>query len=201
MQDRDEKIVDSLSGGLMSLPLQILRAQPWRFTVPGLAVIIAADHLLVRYKPSRVITGVLDESAHLATAYLFNSLFPGTGRRSFLLGTLAGAVLLDADHLPGEFGWDIITRGTGRPVPHSLPTMGALLLAVLPFGGTRRSLVAGAAFGVATHLVRDMATGGVPLRWPYDKRGVRIPYAFYLALLTVAGVNAARGAGRAASPG
>ncbi len=53
-------------------------------------------------------------------------------------------------------------------------------------------------FGVSTHLVRDMATGGVPLRWPRDKRRVRIPYALYLALLTVAGVNAARGAGRAA---
>lgn len=182
----------------MSLLLQLLRAQPWRFALPGIALIVVADDLLVRHDPSRAITGVLDESAHLATAYLFSSLLPMSGRLPFLCGTLVGSVLIDADHLPGEFGWDIITRGTGRPVPHSLPTVGLLLLATLPVRGQWRSLIAGAAFGVSTHLVRDMATGGVPLRWPHDKRRVRIPYALYLALLTVAGVNAARGAGRAA---
>ena len=185
----------------MSLPLQLLRAQPWRFALPGLALIVVTDDFLVRHDPSRIITGVLDESAHLATAYLFSSLLPVPGRPALLLGTLAGAVLLDADHLPGEFGWDIITRGSGRPVPHSLPTVGLLLLAALPLRGQWQSLAAGAAFGVATHLVRDMATGGVPLRWPRDKRRVRIPYALYLALLTAAGVNAVRGAGRAARVG
>ncbi|HEY8597080.1 MAG TPA: metal-dependent hydrolase [Thermomicrobiales bacterium] len=182
----------------MSLPLHPLRLHPWRLALPGLALIVVADDLLVRHAPSRVIAAVLDESAHLATAYLFSSLFSISGRLPFFLGTLAGAVLLDADHLPGEFGWDIITRGSGRPVPHSLPTVGLLLLAALPLQGHRRDLVAGAAFGVGTHLVRDMATGGVPLRWPRDKRRVRIPYALYLALLTVAGVNVAKGAGRVA---
>lgn len=180
----------------MSLPLQLLRAQPWRFALPGLALIVVADDLLARDDPSRVITGVLDESAHLATAYLFSSVVPVPVRLSFLIGALAGAVLIDADHLPGEFGWDGITRGPGRPVPHSLPSVGLLLLAALPLRGQWRSGMTGAAFGVATHLVRDMATGGVPLRWPRDRRRVRIPYALYLALLTVAGVNAARGAGR-----
>lgn len=178
----------------MSLPLQLLRAQPWRFVLPGLALILVADDFLARYEPSRAITGMFDESAHLATAYLFSSLAPVPSRLSFLVGTFAGAVLIDADHLPSEFGWDIITRGSGRPVPHSLPTVGLLLLAALPLRGYRRLLVAGAAFGVVTHLVRDMATGGVPLRWPRDRRHVRIPYALYLTLLAMAGVKAARGA-------
>lgn len=180
----------------MSLPLQLLCAQPWRLALPSIALIIAFDDHLVRHDPSRVITGVLDESAHLATAYLFSSLLPLSGHLSFLGGTLAGSVLIDADHLPGEFGWNIITRGSGRPVPHSLPTVGLLLLTALSLRGQWRSLAAGAAFGVTTHLVRDMATGGVPLRWPRDKRRVRIPYVLYLALLTTAGVRAANGAGR-----
>jgi membrane-bound metal-dependent hydrolase YbcI (DUF457 family) len=179
----------------MSLPLQLLHVQPWRFALPGIALIIAVDDHLMRHDPSRLITGVLDESAHLATSYLFSSLFPVPGQLSFLGGTLAGSVLIDADHLPGEFGWNIITRGSGRPMPHSLPTVGLLLLTALSLRGQWRSLVAGAAFGVTTHLVRDMATGGVPLRWPYDKRRVRIPYALYLGLLTAAGVAAAREVG------
>ena len=181
----------------MPLPLHLFRAQPWRFALPGLALIVAVDDRLLRHDPSRVITGILDESAHLSTAYLFSSLLPVAGRLPFLFGTLVGSVLLDADHLPGEFGWDIITRGSGRPVPHSLPTVGLLLLAALTLSGQWRSLATGAAFGVTTHLVRDMATGGVPLRWPRDKRRVRIPYALYLALLAMAGLTAARGASRA----
>jgi membrane-bound metal-dependent hydrolase YbcI (DUF457 family) len=180
----------------MSLPLQLLRIQPWRLVLPGLALIIAADDHLMRHDPSRLITGMLDESAHLTTAYLFSSLVPVPGPLSFLGGTLAGSVLIDADHLPGEFGWNIITRGSGRPMPHSLPTVGLLLLTALSLGGQWRSLIGGVAFGVTTHLVRDMATGGVPLRWPYDKRRVRIPYALYLALLTAAGVRAAKGTSR-----
>ena len=40
-------------------------------------------------------------------------------------------------------------------------------------------------FGVATHLLRDLATGGVPLWWPVSPRRVAAPYALYAALLLV----------------
>lgn len=174
--------------------LRPFRDRPWWFALPALAFIIVADDLLVRYEPSRVVTGLLDESAHLATASLLVAALPLPRSDPFLLGALAGAVLIDADHLPGEFGWDIITRGSGRPMPHSLPTIGLTLLITTLARGPWRAALSGATCGLLTHLMRDGATGGMPLWWPRDKRRVQIPYAWYFMLLAGAGLSLARGA-------
>ncbi len=174
--------------------LRPFRDRPWRFALPALAVVVIADDLLVRYEPSRVIVGLLDESAHLATASLLVAALPLPRGDPFLLGALAGAVLIDADHLPGEFGWPIITRGSGRPLPHSLPTVGLLLAITTLARGPWRAVMAGATYGLMTHLLRDGATGGMPLWWPRSKRRVRIPYDLYLLLLTGASLALVRGA-------
>jgi len=89
--------------------------------------------------------------------------------------------------VPGEFGWDIITRGTARPVTHSLATCAALLLLSRALPAPGRMVIVGAVCGVLAHFVRDLGTGGLPLLWPVSKRCVRVPYATYLAILGVAG--------------
>lgn len=163
-------------------------ARPLLF--PTLGFLLGIDTYLDRHEPTRLVTGILDESAHLATAALLVAALPLPRDEPFLRGALAGAVLIDLDHLPGEFGSSILTHGTGRPLVHSLPTVAVLLLSARSSVPARRSFFLGATCGVLTHFLRDMATGGAPLRWPLDKRRVRIPYGAYLLLLAGAGLRA-----------
>ena len=163
------------------------RARPLVF--PALALIIGLDTFLHRRAPSRLITGIVDESAHLLTASILVAALPLPRDERFLRGALAGAVLIDLDHLPGEVGSALLTRGAGRPLPHSLPTVAVLLACALPLSAASRPFFLGAAVGVLTHFLRDMATGGAPLRWPRDKRRVTIPYGAYPALLAAASLR------------
>jgi inner membrane protein len=129
--------------------------------------------------------GVLDESAHLLTAWL--ALAALTARTTALPGwpwVLAGAMLLDLDHVPLILGaeWVAATAG-GRPVTHSLTTVVVLLTAATTCRGWRIPLI-GLAAGAALHLARDIATGpGVPLFWPFAPDDTRLPYWPYLLVL------------------
>jgi inner membrane protein len=134
--------------------------------------------------------GLLDEPAHLLTAWLCLSalgapLVPGLRER----WALAGTVLIDLDHLPlyvGHEGWAV--EGS-RPPTHSLLLLLLLLLLALsiPRWGTA---VAFLAVGLLFHLVRDLATGpGVPLLWPFG-HPVLMPYSVYVAVLVVAAIAA-----------
>jgi len=166
--------------------------QPERGILPALALILVADALLSTDDFSRPIDALLDESAHLATAFLLLSVLRAPCSRPFMVGAALGAIAIDGDHVPGEFGWDIVTRGTGRPVTHSLATCGALFLLARALPGTARAATVGAACGVLAHFVRDLGTGGLPLLWPASNRRVRVPYGAYLAALLVAGAGAWR---------
>ncbi len=174
----------------MPAPPLISFVQPERSILPALALILSADALLARYDFSRLVEALLDEPAHLATGLLLLAALPAPRSRPFVLGAALGAVAIDADHVPGEFGWNIITRGTGRPVTHSLATCGALLLLSRALPETARAATVGAACGVLAHFVRDLGTGGLPLLWPVSKRRVRVPYGVYLAILFAAGGGA-----------
>lgn len=154
--------------------------------LPALALILAADTLLARCACPRPIEALLDESAHLATAFLTLAALPLPRTLPFAGGAALGAILIDADHVPMELGRDFLTRGTERPVPHSLPTFGALLLLSRASPAPVRAVLLGAACGFATHLLRDLGTGGVPLLWPLSKRKVQISYGVYAALLLAA---------------
>jgi inner membrane protein len=138
------------------------------------------------------VVAVLDEPAHLATAaLLLAALLPGRAR-ALVPWALAGAVLIDLDHIP-LYLWDLLTSdGSGRPVTHSLLTVLVLVCAGLLARTRTRTALLGLALGVALHLVRDLGTGpGVPLLWPLDGRSVLVPYAAYFAAVAAAAVIAA----------
>jgi inner membrane protein len=139
---------------------------------------------------SLAVAGLLDESDHLATAALALAFVRHPPTESLLVGLALGGVAIDADHLPVEFGSSILTDGTGRPYTHSLMTVAAAAIAAGLTSGRVFRFAAGVSLGLASHLLRDMGTGGVPLAWPFSKENVEIPYLAYAALLSLAAVVA-----------
>ena len=147
------------------------------------------------------VVAVLDEPAHLLTAWLALVALPPR-RRPAVPWALLGAVAIDVDHVP-LYLWHVGTATeSGRPVTH------CLLSVVVFLCGARlvrraRPVLAGLAVGVALHLVRDLATGpGVPLLWPASGASVSVPHAWYLEVLVVlAAVAARRRSGAGQRPG
>jgi inner membrane protein len=145
----------------------------------ALLSIFLVDYYFLVARPSLVVIGLLDEIAHAATAAICLLATWRAFSIWFAAGCLGGAVLIDFDHLPAILVSGEGALDAGRPYSHSIATLLILLVlsGLLTRGG--RSLALGASFGVATHLVRDMATGGVPLFWPLDNRSVEIYYGLY----------------------
>jgi hypothetical protein len=144
--------------------------------------------------------GLLDWPAHLATALVvLGALVRVRGSlpdQRFCWTMLACSVLIDLDHLPMEFGSDVLTNGTPRPYTHALWTVIALALAwaaarhfVARSGRSRPATIelvlAGAAWGVAAHFVRDIATAPMSFWWPVTDIAVEVPYPWYVVALTV----------------
>ncbi len=146
-----------------------------------------------------VVEGLLDEPAHLLTAWLvLTALLPARYDR-LRPWALLSAVAVDLDHVP-LYLWGVGTATLeGRPVTHSL-AFAALLLGTSAVAGRLRVPLAGLGLGVLLHLVRDIATGpGVPLVWPVDDASVLVPYAVYagvLVLITITAVLRSSGAGQ-----
>lgn len=136
--------------------------------------------------------GLLDEPAHLATcaiallavAGLTGSLPPPR----FVAAASIASVAIDLDHLPGYLGAHFLTGSLPRPYTHGALLVVALLL--LGRATSRRDLrqiLFGVAFGVSTHLLRDLATGpGVGLLWPLYEAPIEIPYLVYAGALLAA---------------
>lgn len=132
--------------------------------------------------------GVTDETAHLLTAIILAlALVPGHLPSRFLASVLIGAVVIDLDHLPLILGSDLLTRDTNRPLTHSLLVVIIALAAVLLLPRRWRWIALGIAAGLAAHFWRDLATStaGVPLLWPIDGYGFRLPYGIYFAVLVI----------------
>jgi membrane-bound metal-dependent hydrolase YbcI (DUF457 family) len=136
--------------------------------------------------------GLIDEPAHLATcAIALLALAAVAAPRlswRFALAALVGSVAIDLDHLPAYLGSHVLTGSLARPYTHS-----ALLVVVLLAAGSSarrrdtRQVLFGVAFGVSTHLLRDLATGpGISFLWPLADESIRVPYAAYVAILVVA---------------
>lgn len=161
----------------------------------ALAGVLVLDLVRTSRNWSLPVLGVLDEPAHLLTAWL--AVAAVTARTTSLRSlpwVLAGAVLLDLDHVPLFLGVDAVAATPGgRPVTHSLATLAVLLLAAAAVRRWRLPLV-GFAAGAATQLVRDLSTGpGVPLFWPLAPDSIRLPYLPYLlVLVALTGVAVAR---------
>lgn len=91
---------------------------------------------------------------------------------------IAGAMAIDADHVPHELlgrEW-LRSGGRGRPYPHT----GFTLLA-LGAAARRSPFWRGAAIGLAAHLARDLTdpTCGVKLAWPLTRREAQVPQPLY----------------------
>jgi hypothetical protein len=143
---------------------------------------------------------LVDEPCHLATALVVLGAI--TRVRGYLptpwfaWTMLASSVLIDADHLPLEFGSSLLTAGTPRPYTHALWVVALLaLLAVTarrwdrrartPISGAVMGILAGAAWGVSAHFLRDIATAPMSLWWPVSDVAVQVPYGWYLGALVV----------------
>lgn len=153
--------------------------------VLALATVLLLDAVLAAEHRPVVIEGLLDEPAHLLTAWLLLAALLPEGHRRLRPWALLGAVAIDLDHLP-LYLWGVGTATLeGRPVTHSLTFVLALLILARVVVRYRLPL-AGLALGVFLHLVRDIATGpGVPLAWPATDVSVLAPFAGYQALLVL----------------
>ncbi len=158
----------------------------------GLAVVCALDAVhYARPWPVPVI-GLLDEPAHLLTAWLVLAALGLGGLRGPLPRVapwvLLGSMAIDVDHIPLYLWSEPVAHQGSRPVTHSLLTIAALLLVGAGTGRRVRTAALGLGAGVALHLLRDVALAGpgIPLLWPVDPSDVRLPYGCYLAVLVAA---------------
>lgn len=135
--------------------------------------------------------GLIDEPAHLATCLVALlaavSITGGLPSPAFVASALIASVAIDLDHIPAYLGWDGLTGSLPRPYSHSLLSVLLLLGIGRALHGKGRQVALGAAFGVAAHLLRDLATGpGVPLLWPLTEATVALPYMAFAGLLVLA---------------
>lgn len=161
---------------------------------------VATDQLTGWHGMSFALRGLLDWPAHLATALaILGALTRVRGaspEQRFGWTMLACSVLIDLDHLPAEFGSYVWTDGTPRPYTHALWVVIVLTLAWAaarffvswygrPRPATVELILAGAAWGVAAHFVRDIATAPMSFWWPITTTAVSAPYWWYVASLAV----------------
>lgn len=135
---------------------------------------------------------LIDEPAHLMTCALaLLAVVVVSGVQPpwrFVAGALAASVAIDLDHVPGYLGSHLLTGSMPRPYTHSLLMVLVLVgcAAVLRRRHSKQILF-GVAFGVAAHLLRDIATGpGIAFLWPAVIAPIKVPYASYAGALILA---------------
>lgn len=131
--------------------------------------------------------GTFDETAQLLTIGLIvGALLPWIDRRQ-LLPILLACCLIDVDHIPGQFGSNILTGNGPRPYTHSLATVAALLLVALLWRRHRRLFLA-LILGVMSHLWRDLAepaSSHASIFWPVTDKGYHLPQVYYLTSIAI----------------
>lgn len=165
----------------------------WALPCVAAAAILVLDAVAQARTWPLVVRGLLDEPAHVLTAWVVVAALAGYLPRTVALWALVAAVAIDVDHVPLYLSDYAFAADGGRPPTHSLGVAAALLLvAALP--RAPRAALAGAALGVLLHLCRDLATGpGVALTWPFQDTAVVVPYEGYVvAVALVAGIASGR---------
>jgi inner membrane protein len=163
----------------------------------GVGGVVALD-LVAAARPWPVpVIGLLDEPAHLLTAWITLCAVAGSHQPAWRWVFL-GAVAIDVDHIP-LYVWGDAAAAGGRPVTHSLITA-VVLLALSPVVPRSDAALRWLGVGVILHFVRDLATGpGVPLLWPVTREPVLLPYRVYLFVLVALAAVAVGRRVRAAS--
>jgi membrane-bound metal-dependent hydrolase YbcI (DUF457 family) len=161
--------------------------------VAAAMVLFAVDQFVYQRVGSFVpFQAPLDWTNHLLTTlFIVWAVRPLVGRR-MILAALVASVVIDADHIPGYLGSEIITGAGNRPYTHSLATV-TVLLALAAARPSWRGWASGAALGVLSHLWRDLAEPqgvGVSLLWPFSDRGVTTSAGLYLGSIAVLGAIA-----------
>ena len=164
-----------------------------------IAAILTVDFTIPWHGMSFVPRALIDEPCAVATTLVILGAitrFRGTPPSpKFGWSMLAWAVLIDIDHLPLEFGSSAFTAGTPRPYFHALWVPVVLIVAAVGVrywpqraktSAAAVSILAGAAWGISSHFLRDVATAPMSLWWPVTKAAVQVPYWWYvLALLVI----------------
>jgi inner membrane protein len=151
--------------------------------IVSLAIIFLVDYYFKIASPRLITIAILDELAHISTAFLFLIVFKRFVNLPFAAGCLAGAVLIDLDRLPELFSTGTLVAQPERPITHSLVSVLGLLLIAVVLSAQFRWVFIGAALGVAMHLLRDLATGGVLLLWPVHSANIELSYAAYAVMI------------------
>ena len=147
---------------------------------------------LIEGSTGTIAYALIDEPAHLMTcAVVLLTALALTDTKPpwrFVVAALVASMAIDLDHLPGYLGSDVLTGSMPRPYTHSLLTVGILVaLGAAAKRRRHRQVLFGVAFGVAAHLLRDLATGpGVAFLWPAVDAPIKIPYVVYAATLVAA---------------
>jgi membrane-bound metal-dependent hydrolase YbcI (DUF457 family) len=146
-----------------------------------LAAVLGADWVILRRRPRWIVSGFLDEPAHVATAGLVLLNLPTRSGR-WTCGFLVGSVLPDLDHVPLALSRVHPGIDDPRPATHCLLAIWPLALVAVGSRGPARELAAGATAGALVHFARDLAVGtGVPLLQPLDGHSFKVPYPVYAA--------------------
>jgi hypothetical protein len=169
--------------------------------IVDLAIPWAGGSYLPRWQGlSFVPRAFVDEPCAVATALIFLGAITrfraAPPDPKFWWSLLAWSVLIDVDHLPQEFGTSVLTEGTPRPYLHALWVLVLLIFAILmarywsqrakaPIAVGTMQVLAGAAWGIVAHFLRDVATAPMSLWWPVTKTAVQEPYWWYVVALLV----------------
>jgi inner membrane protein len=172
------RIGTALAAGSLHV-INCVRAHP----LSMVAAIGAIDLILQRGVTFWATAGPLDGVAHLLTTALLLALMTRQRNPVFRTAALVASVLIDLDHIPIYAGWHPLIAHAPRPYTHSLTTVVVAGILACLMSRRARCILAGIAVGVLFHLVRDVATAGVPLFWPVSTVNVQVPYALYAAVM------------------
>jgi LexA-binding, inner membrane-associated putative hydrolase len=142
----------------------------------------AADR---RLHDGLLVTGLLDDPAHLAAAalgLLVVARFVEAPRR-FYVAALIASVAIDLDHIPLYLGFGAQNQ---RPVTHSLATV--VVCAVAAVASRRhRAVLAGTVAGLLLHFARDIAEGppGVRMLWPLQQTAWIAGYWWFFGMIVL----------------
>lgn len=199
MEEEIKRLPESVRNGSLFSWIGIAAAKRWVGVLLALYA-FATDWLSGWHGMNFAMRGLLDWPAHIATALVILGALIRVRRalpdQRFGWAMLACSVLIDLDHLPAEFGFWGLTHGTPRPYTHALWVLIVLTLAwatarfaVIQSGrprpATAELILAGAAWGVAAHFVRDIGTAPMSFWWPITKTAVEVPYWWYVLALAI----------------